>query len=57
MEERDIESDEDFNDIQDSEAEKKFDVNIDELQRRNIDKKRIKKNRPIEEKSCYRIRF
>ncbi|MHA1914415.1 MAG: serine protein kinase RIO [Promethearchaeota archaeon] len=42
MEERDIINDEDDTDIQESESERKFDINIDELQRRNLDKKRMK---------------
>jgi RIO kinase 1 len=42
LEERDIINDEDDTDIQESESERKFDINIDELQRRNLDKKRMK---------------
>ena len=39
MEERDTDTKDDDREVQESESERKFDMNIDELQRRKVDKK------------------
>jgi RIO kinase 1 len=42
LEEHDNDTQEDDSEIQESESERKFDMDIDELQRRNLDKKRMR---------------
>ncbi|MHA2400825.1 MAG: serine protein kinase RIO [Promethearchaeota archaeon] len=42
MEERDTDTKDDDREVQESESERKFDMNIDELQRRKVDKKRMR---------------
>jgi RIO kinase 1 len=42
LEERDIDTKDDDREFQESESERKFDMNIDELQRRKVDKKRMR---------------
>jgi RIO kinase 1 len=42
LEERDTDTKDDDREVQESESERKFDMNIDELQRRKVDKKRMR---------------